>query len=37
VAVLAAGAATGIYFLTRSSGASSSEATGSLRIDVLPY
>jgi hypothetical protein len=37
VAVLAAGAATGIYFLTRSSGASSAEATGGLRVDVHPY
>lgn len=37
VAVLTAGAITGVYFLTRSSGASSSEPTGSLRVDVHPY
>jgi hypothetical protein len=37
VAVLVAGAGTGVYFLTRSTGASSSDATGSLRVDVHPY
>jgi len=37
VAVLTAGAITGVYFLTRSSGASSSEPTGSLNVNVYPY
>jgi hypothetical protein len=37
VAVLTAGAVTGVYFLTQSSGASSGMPTGSVRVNIAPY
>lgn len=37
VAVLAAGAITGVYFLTQSTEATSTTPTGSIRVEVAPY
>ena len=37
VAVLTTGAITGVYFLTQTSGATDSAATGSIRVEVAPY